>query len=140
MGEIIPSCVNCSQKISDPKDLDLSHIPYNDISRNSSPQPRTVNSSLNSSEIWGDPDSHIPDDQLVQKTYTSRDATLYSGQMNVKVIDNQLVYLKHGKGTLEWPDGSIYTGTFRNGKFHGTGLFKNHNGDTHEGQWNRDMA
>ena len=42
---------------------------------------------------------------------------------------------KEGEGTLEWPDGRVYQGPWKNGKQHGRGKFKNRKGDVKMGEW-----
>ena len=40
------------------------------------------------------------------------------------------------KGTLKFPDGSSYSGEWKNNKMHGKGVFKWFDGKVIEGKWN----
>jgi hypothetical protein len=44
----------------------------------------------------------------------------------------------HGKGSVTWPDGSRYSGDWKEGLFHGEGTFTWTNGDKYEGHWYED--
>jgi len=45
---------------------------------------------------------------------------------------------KHGKGTYTWNDGSKYTGDWKNGKRDGNGTFTSSNGRVYSGDWLED--
>lgn len=48
--------------------------------------------------------------------------------------------LQDGTGTMKWPDGSEYKGSFRSGRKHGNGrMFWAHNKETYEGEWYSDL-
>jgi len=40
---------------------------------------------------------------------------------------------------MTWPDGSVFTGTFQDGKRHGSGSMKWADGRFYEGEWAFDM-
>ena len=37
---------------------------------------------------------------------------------------------------MEWPDGQVYDGQFKEGKMHGKGILKEQNEDQYEGDFN----
>ena len=41
----------------------------------------------------------------------------------------------HGEGTLKFPDGSSYSGEWKNNKMHGKGIFKWSDGKVIKGTW-----
>jgi hypothetical protein len=41
----------------------------------------------------------------------------------------------HGKGTLTFPDGSMYEGKWKEDKFDGKGVLTLPDGSKHEGEW-----
>jgi len=43
--------------------------------------------------------------------------------------------MKHGKGTMSWPNGRKYKGHWLKGKQHGTGHYTSLNGKTINGIW-----
>ena len=43
--------------------------------------------------------------------------------------------LRHGKGIMNWPDGSKYDGDFRNDLSEGRGIFYHANGDIYLGEY-----
>ncbi len=43
--------------------------------------------------------------------------------------------LRHGQGTVTFPDGRRYEGGWKNGRYHGQGTFDYGNGDRYRGQW-----
>ena len=45
---------------------------------------------------------------------------------------------KHGKGTYEWHDGSVYVGDFKNDSRHGNGRFNWSNGESYKGEYLED--
>lgn len=45
---------------------------------------------------------------------------------------------KSGKGTLVWPDGSIYEGYFLDDKASGRGRLIHADGDVYDGDWKND--
>ena len=47
--------------------------------------------------------------------------------------------LFHGEGKLEYPDGDTYEGEFKNGGFGGYGKYTWNNGSVYEGQWRDDL-
>ena len=42
------------------------------------------------------------------------------------------------EGKMEWPNGDVYIGQFKNGKRHGKGRRKNEDGSTYEGYYEDD--
>ena len=62
-----------------------------------------------------DPDHGL----VVQKTdYELKDNGIYNGEMREDDSDK---WIPHGKGSCEWPDGTLYIGDWKNGKFSGEG-------------------
>jgi hypothetical protein len=51
-----------------------------------------------------------------------------------------MIFIPHGHGTLQWPDGASYTGEIRDGKANGKGKFSHANGDSYEGDFVNDQA
>lgn len=49
--------------------------------------------------------------------------------------DYHIYYTLHGTGVKILPDGGIYTGSFKKGKFHGHGAMTYNNGDVYVGSW-----
>ena len=47
--------------------------------------------------------------------------------------------LFHGTGKLEYPDGDIYEGEFKHGSFHGSGTYTWNNGSIYTGEWRDDL-
>ena len=45
--------------------------------------------------------------------------------------------VQHGMGTINFVDGSIYVGEFKDGKMHGKGVFTWSDGDTYDGEFQK---
>lgn len=64
------------------------------------------------------------------------------------LMENQAVYigewnkdnLRHGRGSQNWNDGSLYEGYWENDKASGKGRLIHANGDVYEGEWKNDRA
>ena len=41
----------------------------------------------------------------------------------------------HGEGELQWPDGKVYHGSFRQNQQYGYGIQAEPNGTVYEGEW-----
>lgn len=67
--------------------------------------------------------------KIVQKTaYTYKSGAVYKGEWKGN-------YYRHGFGEMEWPDGTVYKGEFKEGKAHGNGKFVAKSGDIFEGNF-----
>lgn len=58
----------------------------------------------------------------------------YTGQWRVDIG------VRHGKGTLIWPDGTRYDGYFVNGQQEGLGRIIHSDGDVYQGNWANSMS
>lgn len=76
------------------------------------------------------------DDIRRVENQVEEDGSIYSGQ--VANINGQDV--KHGFGCQLWPEGSKYTGDWRNNFAHGRGVFHHANGDIQAGEFYQDRA
>ena len=68
----------------------------------------------------------------IRPTTVCENQAIYYGEWNKK--DNN----RHGRGILLWPDGSKYTGQWRNNYASGKGKLIHSNGDIYEGEWDND--
>jgi hypothetical protein len=51
--------------------------------------------------------------------------------------DRMKGYVPHGRGTMRYPNGSLYTGQWKKGRMHGNGTIKWEDGSQYAGQWVR---
>ena len=58
----------------------------------------------------------------------------------IRLPDNQRVWIKHGEGSQEWPDGAKYTGGWHEDQVQGEGKFLYANQDEYEGEFFADRA
>jgi hypothetical protein len=63
----------------------------------------------------------------------------YTGEWK-DVVGGWEVHLPHGRGKMEWSDGTKYTGDWKDGIYHGRGKLEYRNGDIYEGNWSNDKA
>ena len=61
----------------------------------------------------------------------------YCGQALLVGFPN--TYLPYGNGTMTWPSGDVYNGSFVNGRFNGYGYYKSLNGDYYKGEYYNDL-
>ncbi|KAK1737727.1 phosphatidylinositol-4-phosphate 5-kinase-related protein [Skeletonema marinoi] len=43
--------------------------------------------------------------------------------------------MRHGEGTVKWPDGDFYKGQWKDDSMHGQGIYKWTDGNSYEGEW-----
>jgi hypothetical protein len=60
----------------------------------------------------------------------------FNGHYNGWFRGNKLKgYVPHGRGTMRYLNGSVYTGQWDNGKMHGNGMIRWEDGSVYSGQW-----
>ena len=77
-----------------------------------------------------EPNSNLEDRQPVELD----NGAIYVGQWN------KITGLREGKGVQTWPDGSKYTGYWKDGMANGKGRLIHADGDVFEGDWDNDKA
>lgn len=66
-------------------------------------------------------------DQIVYRVHTYKTGAVYKGQWKGG--------LRHGQGSMQWPDNAKYEGQWEYNQACGYGTFYHADGDVYEGQW-----